>query len=54
MIATIIIAGLILGSMILVIYRKVKAYRNGEGGCGCGCSGCSSKSCHLKSTSRKK
>lgn len=48
MIATIIIAGIIIGLVALVVYRKVRAYRNGESGCGCGCSGCSaSKSCHL-------
>lgn len=54
MAATIIIGAIILGLMALVIVRQVKKVRNGESGCGCGCSGCSSvSSCHGTETIKK-
>lgn len=47
MVATIVIGGIIFGLMALVITKQVKKARNGESGCGCGCSGCSSANvCH--------
>jgi hypothetical protein len=47
MIATIILGGIIFGLVALVVIRQVKKAKNGESGCGCGCSGCASEStCH--------
>lgn len=47
MLATIIIGAIVLGAMLLVIVKQVKKVKNGEGSCGCGCSGCSpSSGCH--------
>lgn len=47
MIATVILASVILGLMCIVITKEVKKAKSGESGCGCGCSGCSSASaCH--------
>lgn len=47
MVATIVLSGIIFGVMALVITKQVKKAKNGESGCGCGCSGCSSESaCH--------
>ena len=47
MIATIILAGVIFGFVAYVIGRQIKKTKNGESGCGCGCSGCSSAgACH--------
>lgn len=49
MLATIIIASIIFGLMGFIVYRQVKAHKKGEGGCGCGCSGCNSaRNCHSK------
>lgn len=49
MLATIIIAAIIFGLMGLIIYKKIKAHKEGKNTCGCGCSGCSSvKNCHSK------
>ena len=47
MVATIILGGIIFGLVALIIAKQVKKAKNGESGCGCGCSGCSSASvCH--------
>lgn len=47
MLATIIIGAIVLGAMLLIIVKQVKKVKNGESGCGCGCSGCSSSNaCH--------
>ncbi|MBA5850880.1 FeoB-associated Cys-rich membrane protein [Clostridium sp. cel8] len=47
MVATIILSGIIFGSVALVITKQVKKAKSGETGCGCGCSGCpSSGICH--------
>lgn len=47
MVATIILAGIIFGFMAFVIGKQIKKAKNGESGCGCGCSGCSSaNACH--------
>ncbi len=47
MLATIVLGVIIFGLMALVVVRQVKKAKNGESGCGCGCSGCSSDSaCH--------
>ncbi|WP_252231837.1 FeoB-associated Cys-rich membrane protein [Clostridium sp. ZBS15] len=49
MLATIIIASIIFFMMGLVVFKRVKKAKNGEGSCGCGCSGCSSAAiCHGK------
>lgn len=49
MLATWVIACIVFGLMGFVIYKKVKAHKNGENTCGCGCSGCSNaKQCHSK------
>ena len=49
MLATIIIAAIIFGLMGLIIYKKIKAHKEGKNTCGCGCTGCSSaKNCHSK------
>jgi hypothetical protein len=47
MIATIILSVIIFGFMAFVIGKQIKKAKNGESGCGCGCSGCSKASvCH--------
>jgi len=47
MVATIILGGIIFGFMAFVITKQIKKVKNGESGCGCGCSGCSSANvCH--------
>lgn len=49
MLATLLIAGVVFGLMGVVIVKKIKAHKNGESTCGCGCSGCSSvNKCHSK------
>ncbi|NFH79463.1 FeoB-associated Cys-rich membrane protein [Clostridium botulinum] len=53
MLATIIIAGIIFFLMGLVIVKRIKKAKNGQGGCGCGCTGCSSSLiCHGKDSRR--
>lgn len=44
MVATILIAGIIFGLMVLVVVNKFKKAKNGQSSCGCGCNGCSSAS----------
>ncbi len=39
--ADIAIVAIIGTAMAAVIWKKVKAYRKGDSGCGCNCSGCS-------------
>lgn len=47
MLATIIISAIVFGIVIRIIVKQVKKVKNGESGCGCGCSGCSSqKACN--------
>jgi hypothetical protein len=47
MVATILIGGIVFGLMALVVVKQFKKIKNGESGCGCGCSGCSKASaCH--------
>ena len=49
MLATIIIAAIKFGLMGLIIYKKIKAHKEGKNTCGCGCSGCSTaKNWHSK------
>jgi hypothetical protein len=55
MIATIILSGIVFGFMASVIVKQIKKAKNGESGCGCGCSGCSSAgACHGIKLERKK
>lgn len=45
--ATIIGAGTIFGVVARIIYGQIRAHRNHEGGCSCGCSGCANSGiCH--------
>ncbi|EKQ54342.1 MULTISPECIES: FeoB-associated Cys-rich membrane protein [unclassified Clostridium] len=54
MIATIVLGGIIFGLMALVIVNQIKKAKNGESGCGCGCSGCSSNNaCHGTEAQKK-
>jgi len=54
MVATIVIGGILFGLMALVIVKQVKKVKSGEGGCNCGCSGCSSASvCHGMKVKKK-
>jgi hypothetical protein len=54
MVATIILSGIIFGLIALIIAKQVKKAKNGESGCGCGCSGCSSASlCHGTNVQKK-
>lgn len=47
MLATIIIATAIFVLMAYIIIHHIKKIKKGEGTCGCGCTGCSSKEkCH--------
>lgn len=47
MIATIILSIIIFGFIAFVIGKQIMNAKNGESGCGAGCSGCSkSNSCH--------
>lgn len=42
-----IIGAVVVAAVAAVIVKKVKDYKAGKTGCGCGCSGCSSKGkCH--------
>lgn len=54
MVATIILSGIIFGLIALIIAKQVKKAKNGESGCGCGCSECSSASvCHGAKAQKK-
>lgn len=41
--ATFIIGAIVFGLLFLAVWSMVKKSKNNKGGCGCGCSGCSSK-----------
>jgi hypothetical protein len=38
--STIVTAAVVFGILALVLFRLVRNIRRGQGGCGCGCPGC--------------
>ncbi|MEG0810488.1 MAG: FeoB-associated Cys-rich membrane protein [Eubacterium sp.] len=53
--ATFIIGAFVFIPMALIIYKQIKKAKNGETGCGCGCSGCPQASkCHSVSENSQK
>lgn len=52
--ATIVLGGVIFGLMALIIVKQIRKAKNGESGCGCGGSGCSSdNACHGTEVQKK-
>ena len=41
--ATFIIGAIVFGLLFLALWSMIKKSKDNKGGCGCGCSGCSSK-----------